>query len=416
MKFLLSTITVPRLFFPLSKQISQAHFHPLNKHAQSTTTINAFLIHFQIASCRSINTELPGAFQSSCLLSMLTEFLLFGLLILSKHICQAYEMSYKTHRVPCSLLSADTGWVACSINQSDPVRFLTSSSAEIIQIELSPVSISTLTLPAYFLVSDRTENDLLADSSRVTNINWIWIDATRDARLKHIHIVKDTFANLVSTRIHFILTDCGQPVLEIDRHAFRFTQVDHVLVTYYNRTRTFTLGEYFSQHCLTNEPILFFNESDPSSMDFVSLTSTIRNQSFNSTRLIVNSVLWMISLVLSSLLIYVNIRQQVHCPSDHSQRKFQNVASPYEMTHVGTGSTVISASESSISLAPYIPWVTSHCCYFYLIQSIDQRDICAWRNRTLIYKPFIATQCSRALRRNAASEVLRWSESISYPW
>lgn len=274
---------------------------------------------------------------------MLTVFLLLALELLSKHACQNHVIRYKTHRTPCSELSADSRWIGCSINQSDPVNFLSSSSTESLRIAFVPVSITTLLLPAYFL----------GHSSAITNIERVSIDTTRDPQLKHIKIAKGTFVNLVSTKIDLILTDCGQPVLEIDRDAFRPGQTGQVLVIYHNRT--VALEEYFSRYCLTDEQMLFPNESDPSSLSFISLSTTNRKQSFNSTRLMVNGLLLMISLVLASLLTCVTVTQQVHWSSHSIQTKLRAISSPYEMTHIGTGSTVISTSESSASIAPYAP-------------------------------------------------------------
>ena len=344
---------------------------------------------------------------------MLSVLLLFALELLSKHACQNHVVRYKTHRIPCSELSADSRWIGCSINQSDPVNFLSSSSTESLQVAFVPVSITTLLLPAYFLVHNHTENDLLVHSSMISNIDWVSIDTTRDPQLKRIKIAKDTFVNLVSTKIHLILTNCGQPVLEIDRYAFRPGQADQVLVIYHNQT--LALEEYFSRHCLTDEQMLFPNESDPSSLSFISLSSTSRKQTFNSTRLIVNGLLLIISLVLSSLLICVAVTQQVHRSSNNIQTKLIGISSPYEMTHIDTASTLISTSESSVSIAPYAPWEeTSRSRYIHSV--CDHQEYSTSMSRTLIYSPFIATQCSRAFRRKAAREVLRWSESISYPW
>ncbi|CAF2603547.1 unnamed protein product [Rotaria sp. Silwood2] len=82
---------------------------------------------------------------------MFKELLVFNFILISTNYSYDYFVHFKSHDVPCLILSIDNLWIRCLINQSDPLKFFSKTLLTNINIEFELISINNLTLPSNFV-------------------------------------------------------------------------------------------------------------------------------------------------------------------------------------------------------------------------------------------------------------------------
>ncbi|CAF1138412.1 unnamed protein product [Rotaria sordida] len=281
---------------------------------------------------------------------MLIELLIFILILISTNYSYNYFVRFKSHDAPCLILSIDSLWLRCIINQSDPLKFFSKTLLSHINIEFILISINNLTLPSNFFIDDNNNNNnnnnnkIFSDYSSIkNNHNVIIFDTTKNFQLKQINILKNTFLNIFSTKIHFILHNCGYPILHIEQNIFYSNIIKQIFVTYNNRSRTVFLKDFFSHECLIDEEIIFQNENEYQLIKFNFLNK--KNQ-FNSTKLLINGLLFTIVISLTSILMCLIIRKTT---------RLKTVSLFYDIIQSDRTSNILPTSELSTPIVSYVP-------------------------------------------------------------
>ncbi|CAF0989046.1 unnamed protein product [Rotaria sp. Silwood1] len=276
---------------------------------------------------------------------MFIELLIFTFILISTNYSYNYFVRFKSHDVPCLILSIDNLWIRCIINQSEPLKFFSKTLLSNINIEFALLSINNLTLPSNFFVDDNNNNNnktVSDDSSIKNNRSLIIFDSTQNFQLKQINILKDTFLNLFSIKIHFIIHNCGYPILHIERNIFHSNIIKHILVTYNNRNRTVFLKDFFSRECLIDEEIIFHNNNE---YKLIKINFLNKKKQFNSTKLFINGLLFIIIISITSILMYLIIRKTT---------KLKTVSLYYDILQSDRISNILPTSESSTSIVSYV--------------------------------------------------------------
>lgn len=207
---------------------------------------------------------------------MFSSLIVFLLTIIN---AQDYFIRYPSGDIPCVITQL---WIQCLINQSNPLQFSTRISSHPMNIVLIPISIEDLRLPSNFF----------PDEHRFSTYHMIIFDMTKNAHLKQVNISSEFFSNLFSTKIYFILHQCGQPILHFPDRLLRYYSMEDVFITYHNRSRTVTIEDYFSEECLLEEEISFRQEQ-------------IFHRSINSMKLWINGILFSTLILLITILMYI---------------------------------------------------------------------------------------------------------------
>jgi hypothetical protein len=244
---------------------------------------------------------------------MFIKFLLFTLVFISNNSCYDYFIRYKSHDLPCLILSEEHSSIRCVFNQSDPLKFFSRNS--LLNLEFVIVSIHNLTLPSNFFVDNYH--------------NLIVFDSTEDIHFQQINLFKDTF--LFPSKIHFIIHNCGHPIIQIERYSF----IEQMFITYKNRSRTVSLKDYFSNECLVNEEI-FINDENLIKLTKFNLLN--RKKQFYATKLFINALLFSIVTSLTTILMCLIIRKPVSISYDIIQTARTSISesSPSVISHQTT--------------------------------------------------------------------------------
>lgn len=232
------------------------------------------------------------------ILCMMVEILILTFILISTSYCYNYFIRFKSHDAPCILLSVDVLWVRCIINQSEPLKFFSKTSLSNVNLDFTFNTIGSLILPSEFFIDDNNEN-FSVSSSMKNHPNLIYIDATQTFQLKQINMSTYTFLNLNVTSIHFMLHNCGYPVIHFERNTLYSNNIENLFVSYHNRSRTVLLKDYFSSECLNDEDIIFINEKPNRLTKFNILT---KRKHVNSVKLVVNGCIFTIAIILISIL------------------------------------------------------------------------------------------------------------------
>ena len=278
---------------------------------------------------------------------MLKEFFPLVFVLLSSCICHNYIIQYESHKRSCPARFDDRLWIRCVIEDFNPQQFISPTPLSSLTLDLIPRTIKNLTLPNHFLVETSRTDDFLVHSSIQFNESLIRIDTTFDSSLEQLTILNDTFINLFFSKIHLVVADCSQPVLNIDRYAFQHQHSDNVFITFLNGTRSVRLKEYISEYCLFNEMLFFLDDLEPTRILLIKSNQPFEKKFFHPTRMITNGILLIILLFITLLLICIQIRQETKCNFQRENSGSRRTSSSNDTTRTGTISTVLSTSESS---------------------------------------------------------------------
>lgn len=210
---------------------------------------------------------------------MFSHLIIFLLIVIDRNLSQDYFIRYSSEDIPCLITQL---WIQCPINQSNPLKFFSRISSHPMNIELIPNSIETLQLPSNFF----------QDEHPFAKYHLIIFDMTKNSHLKQIDISSAFISNLFSTKIYFILHQCGQPILHFPDRLLRYYSMEELFITYHNRSRTVTMKDYFSEECLLEEEIHFQNEQ-------------IFSPSKTSMKLWINGILFSTLILLITIMMYI---------------------------------------------------------------------------------------------------------------
>ena len=227
---------------------------------------------------------------------MFSHLIIFVLILIDRNLSQDYFIRYSSEDIPCLITQIDQLWIQCMINQSNPLKFFSRISSHPMNIELIPITIEYLQLPSNFF----------QDEHPFSKYHSIIFDMTKNSRLKQIDIPSEFISNLFSTKIYFILHQCGHPILHFPDGLLRYYSMEELFITYHNRSRTVTMKDYFSEECLLDEEIHFQNER-------------IFYRSKNSMKLWINGILFSTLILLITIMMYiVHQKTMENTPSDMS--------------------------------------------------------------------------------------------------
>lgn len=252
-----------------------------------------------------------------------------------------YFVRFKTHDVPCSTLSAANIWIRCTIDQSDPLKILSQNLLPAINIELLLVSTNNLTLPSKFFIDEHNNSiEYSKYLSIINHYNIMLFDATQNFQLKQINILTDTFIHIYSTKIYFILHNCGHPVLRIEPNTFRNSKAKQIFVTYNNRNRTVLLKDYFSDECLIDENLTFKKENDYELIKFIEFNFFNRGKRITLTKFIFNGIIFTITILITCILICLTVKKAA---------KLKTASLIYDIIQTNTTYTALTLNELSTS-------------------------------------------------------------------
>ena len=204
-------------------------------------------------------------------ISRILRFFIF----LSIGSCFEYFIRYEIEDVPCIIVTNDSSWIRCLINQSNPLGFHHTKRTKNFNIEFIFSSIENLTLPSNFFRNDGI----------LSNYESIRFDMTHDNDFKQLIIQTNTFVNLDFRRIDFIILKCGLPALNIERNSFSFNLQNRIFIAYENRTQIILLQEFFSQLCWINDKSFFLN-------DYMIISTKMKSQKKQQLSLFINGLIF----------------------------------------------------------------------------------------------------------------------------
>ena len=230
-------------------------------------------------------------------------------LLISHTVAHSYAVRYRTHDVPCSILSMDTLWIRCVINQSDPLRFVSSSRSTRANIEFLTDSIENLTLPMNFFAEDDRDRRS-RDSRRSFHLfDSILFDTTQLSQIQQLEISNGTFAEVLSTKINLVFSDCGQPMVKIRGSLFSRYTAKHLFVILRNLNRTVLFENFISGQCLMDDEIVFDRNDETKLAILLDLHHVYAGPSFGLTKTWINGILLGTTLCLTCLLTCLTLRQ-----------------------------------------------------------------------------------------------------------
>lgn len=203
--------------------------------------------------------------------------ILIFLILISTSSCYEYFIRYQTKDIPCTILGDNYSWIRCLINQSNPLEFHhKKQTTNYFNLELIVLSIENLTLPSNFFRND----NILSN-----HYNFILIDMTQDTAFKQLNILTNTFVNIFPRRIDFIISNCGLPILNIQKNSFSLKLYNQIFITDENRTRTVLLRDYFSQLCWISDRSFFLN-------DYTVVPSDMKSHKKQQLQLFINGLIF----------------------------------------------------------------------------------------------------------------------------
>ena len=223
----------------------------------------------------------------------------------------------------------DTLWIRCVINQSDPLRFVSSSRSSRTNVEFLTESIENLTLPMNFFAQD--DHDRRSWDS-------ILFDTTQLSQIEQLEIFNGTFSGVLSTKINIVVSDCGKPMVEIRGRPFPRYIAKHLRVILQNLSRTVLLEDFVSDQCLMDDEIVFDRRDETTLTILFDLNYLHTAQAFGSTKWWVNGIFLGTTLGLTCLLACLTVRRDKKAHVRDEKLKTQDAAS-----------TVMSTSELSFS-------------------------------------------------------------------